>query len=133
TGTSACARSCSARSPSRCASRRCSAAFACARTRATRSSGARCSGIASTLARSIYKTAAKGMARVIVADDASGPEHVAALRRIEGIDELIVGEQNAGFAANVNRGLLATAEDRDVVVLNSDTEALPSWLECLQY
>src|ERR1019366_2579472 len=86
-----------------------------------------------TLVRSIHKTAAKGMARVIVADDASGPEHVAALRRIEGIDELIVGEQNAGFAANVNRGLLATAEDRDVVVLNSDTEALPSWLECLQY
>ncbi len=86
-----------------------------------------------TLVRSIRKTVARGMARVIVADDASGLEHVAALRRIEGIDELIVGEQNAGFAANVNRGLLATAEDRDVVVLNSDTEALPSWLECLQY
>ena len=48
------------------------------------------------------------MARVIVADDASGPEHLAALRRIDGIDVLVEGEHNAGFAANVNRGLRAT-------------------------
>ncbi len=85
------------------------------------------------LVRSLLKTVPKDMARVIVADDCSGPEHLAALRQVKGIDVVIDGETNAGFAANVNRGLRASAPDRDVVVLNSDTEALPSWLECLQY
>jgi GT2 family glycosyltransferase len=85
------------------------------------------------LVRSIVKTVPRGMARVIVADDGSGPEHLAALRRIGGIDLLVEGERNAGFAANVNRGLRATDPERDVVVLNSDIEALPNWLECLQY
>ena len=85
------------------------------------------------LVRSIRKTVPQGMARMIVADDASGREHIAALRRIKGIDILVESESNSGFAANVNRGLRATAPDRDVVVLNSDVEALPGWLESLQY
>ena len=85
------------------------------------------------LVRSIRKTVPRGMARVIVADDCSGPEHLAALRRIEGVDVVVESERNRGFAANVNRGLRATASERDVVVLNSDVEALPGWLECLQY
>jgi GT2 family glycosyltransferase len=84
------------------------------------------------LVKSIAKTVPRGMAKVIVSDDASGPEHVAALRRIRGI-ELIAGDQNRGFAANVNRGLRAADPDRDVVVLNSDTEACRGWLQCLQY
>jgi GT2 family glycosyltransferase/glycosyltransferase involved in cell wall biosynthesis len=86
-----------------------------------------------TLVRSIRKTTRPGMARVIVADDCSGSEHLAQLREIEGIDVVVEGERNGGFAANVNRGLRATDAGRDVVVLNSDVEALPSWLECLQY
>jgi GT2 family glycosyltransferase/glycosyltransferase involved in cell wall biosynthesis len=85
------------------------------------------------LVRSIAKTVPRGMARVIVTDDCSGPEHVAALRRVKGIDVLVSTERNAGFAANVNRGLRETDPKRDVVVLNSDVEALPSWLACLQY
>jgi GT2 family glycosyltransferase len=85
-----------------------------------------------TLVRSIAKTVPRGMARVIVSDDFSGPEHLAALRRIRGI-EVLASDENGGFAANVNRGLRASDPERDVVVLNSDTEALPSWLECLQY
>lgn len=85
------------------------------------------------LVRSIRKTVPQGMVRVIVADDCSGPEHMVALRGIEGIDELVAGEENRGFAANVNRGLRATRPDRDVVVLNSDVEALPGWLQALQY
>jgi GT2 family glycosyltransferase/glycosyltransferase involved in cell wall biosynthesis len=84
------------------------------------------------LVRSIAKTVPRGMARVIVTDDCSGPEHLAALRRITGI-EVLAAENNGGFAANVNRGLRASDATRDVVVLNSDIEALPSWLECLQY
>ncbi len=85
------------------------------------------------LLRSIRKTVPRGMARTIVADDCSGPEHLAALRRIEGVDVVVESERNSGFAANVNRGLRAAAPDRDVVVLNSDVQALPGWLECLQY
>jgi GT2 family glycosyltransferase/glycosyltransferase involved in cell wall biosynthesis len=84
-----------------------------------------------TLVASVHKTVPRGMARIVVADDASGPEHVAALHAIAGI-EVVAGEQNAGFAANVNRGLRAVGED-DVVVLNSDVEARPGWLACLQY
>ncbi len=45
---------------------------------------------------------------------------------------MIAGEQNPGFAANVNRGLRATEPDRDVVVLNSDIEARDraGWRAC---
>jgi GT2 family glycosyltransferase len=85
------------------------------------------------LVRSIRKTVQDGMARVIVCDDCSGPEHLAALGEIEGIDVLVTAEQNTGFAANANRGLRASDDERDVVLLNSDIEALPGWLECLQY
>jgi GT2 family glycosyltransferase/glycosyltransferase involved in cell wall biosynthesis len=85
-----------------------------------------------TLVGSIRSTVPSGMARIIVADDASGEEHLAALRAIEGI-EVVAGEDNRGFAANVNRGLAVTLSERDVVVLNSDTEARPGWLACLQY
>jgi GT2 family glycosyltransferase/glycosyltransferase involved in cell wall biosynthesis len=85
------------------------------------------------LVQSIRKTVPKGMARVIVADDCSGAEHVAALRSIDGIDVLVESERNSGFAANANRGIAASDGERDVIVLNSDVEALPSWLECLQY
>ncbi len=85
------------------------------------------------LVRSIRRSTARGMARVIVADDHSGPEHLAALRAIAGIDVIVESEHNSGFAANVNRGLRATLPERDVVVLNSDVEALSGWLEGLQY
>ena len=70
--------------------------------------------------------------RIIVADDASGPEHLAALRRIEGI-EIVEGEHNAGFSANLNRGLRAADPAHDVVILNSDVIPLRGWLASLQY
>ena len=84
------------------------------------------------LVASIRATVPAEMARVIVADDASGEEHLARLRAIPGI-EVIAGEHNAGFAANVNRGLRATDPARDIVLLNSDTEARTGWLACLQH
>jgi GT2 family glycosyltransferase len=66
-----------------------------------------------TLVASIHRTVPAGMARIFVADDASGPENVAALRAIEGI-EVLEGKENEGFAANVNRGLRAAlAADGD--------------------
>ncbi len=112
------------------------------------------------LVASIRATVPAGMARIFVADDASGIENVAALRAIAGI-EVIEGSANEGFAANVNRALRAalamdegagagvlggvapgpgdegmegpSAVGRDVVVLNSDTVARPGWLAGLQY
>ncbi|HEY4450073.1 MAG TPA: glycosyltransferase [Solirubrobacteraceae bacterium] len=84
------------------------------------------------LVASIQRTVAPGMARVIVADDASGEEHVAQLREIAGV-QLVLGEENVGFAANVNRALRVTDAARDVVVLNSDMEARAGWLAGLQY
>ncbi len=85
-----------------------------------------------TLVRSVHRTVPRSMVRIVVADDDSGTEHVAALMRITGI-EVVAGSENVGFAANVNRGLRTATQDADVVVLNSDVEARPGWLACLQY
>jgi GT2 family glycosyltransferase/glycosyltransferase involved in cell wall biosynthesis len=84
------------------------------------------------LVQSIRATVPGGLARIIVADDASGAAGVSALREIDGI-EIVEGTENEGFAANVNRGLRVTSPERDVVVLNSDMEARAGWLACLQY
>jgi GT2 family glycosyltransferase len=81
---------------------------------------------------SIRRTTRAEAVRIIVADDASSPEHVAALQQIEGI-HLVLGETNVGFAANANRGLAAAPAGDDIVLLNSDVVALPNWLACLQY
>jgi GT2 family glycosyltransferase len=83
------------------------------------------------LVAAIRRTTDRGRVRIIVADDASGPEHLAALRRIDGI-EIIEGETNRGFSANVNRGLAAAGPDADVALLNSDVVPMRGWLACLQ-
>jgi GT2 family glycosyltransferase len=85
-----------------------------------------------TLVSSIRSTTPAELVRIVVADDCSGPEHLAALRAIEGI-EIVEGERNAGFAANVNRGLRAAGSEHDVVLLNSDVIARRDWLAALQY
>jgi GT2 family glycosyltransferase len=84
------------------------------------------------LVTSIQSTTSPQLVRIVVADDCSGPEHLAALEEIDGI-EIVAGERNAGFAANVNRGLRAAGDQHDVVVLNSDVIARPHWLAALQY
>jgi GT2 family glycosyltransferase/glycosyltransferase involved in cell wall biosynthesis len=84
------------------------------------------------LVSKIRETTPRERVRIIVADDASGPEHLAALRRIDGI-EVVAGERNAGFAANVNRGLAVANPADDVVLLNSDVVPLRDWLACLQH
>jgi GT2 family glycosyltransferase/glycosyltransferase involved in cell wall biosynthesis len=84
--------------------------------------------------RSIRRTTTPAMLKIVVADDATpSAEHVAALEAIDGIDTLILGEENVGFAANANRGLRATDPKLDVVLLNADIVAQERWLECLQY
>jgi GT2 family glycosyltransferase len=80
----------------------------------------------------IHRTTPRERVRIVVADDASGPEHLAALGAIDGI-EVVAGDSNAGFSANVNRGLRAASADDDVVLLNSDVVAMRDWLACLQH
>lgn len=84
------------------------------------------------LVASIRRTTRRALMHIVVTDDASGPEHVARLRAIAGV-EVVAAEENRGFAANVNRGLRAADPRHDVVLLNSDTVALDGWLACLQY
>ncbi len=83
--------------------------------------------------RSIRATTSPQLVTIIVADDASPAADVEQLKLVEGIDRLILGEQNVGFAANVNRGLRAADRELDVVLLNADIVARERWLECLQY
>ncbi|WP_298437627.1 glycosyltransferase [Ottowia sp.] len=70
--------------------------------------------------------------RLVVIDDASPePEVSAWLQEIAATDsriELLRNEQNLGFVGTVNRGMALTAE-RDVLLLNSDTEVANDWLD----
>lgn len=86
----------------------------------------------SDLVRSIRRTTRADMVEIVVADDASGPEHLRRIRAIEGIT-VVAGEENLGFAVNANRAIRATDPSRDVVLLNSDMKARPHWLAAMQY
>lgn len=70
---------------------------------------------------------------VVVLDDASPEPEIAAyldaLAR-EGRVTLLRNESNQGFVRTVNRGM-ALHGDRDVVLLNSDTEVANDWLDRL--
>jgi GT2 family glycosyltransferase len=83
--------------------------------------------------RSIRRTTSAELVRIVVTDDASSRPDVDALKTVQGIDTLILGDRNAGFAANANRGLEATDPAADIVLLNADTLARDGWLGCLQY
>jgi GT2 family glycosyltransferase len=88
--------------------------------------------LVSQLVEKIRQTTMRGRVRIIVCDDASGPEHVAALRAIPGIT-VVESDENRGFAANVNRGMHAADPAHDVVLLNSDVIPLRDWLAGLQF
>ena len=47
--------------------------------------------------------------------------------------ELVLGDEQRGFAGNCNRGLRAARPDEDAVLLNSDVVAHAGWLEALQH
>jgi len=84
------------------------------------------------LVASLRQTTDPSRVRIIVCDDASGPDHLATLEQIGGL-EIVAGERNVGFAGNANRGIRAAGASEDVVILNSDIIAEPGWLESLQY
>jgi|TARA_R110000772_G_scaffold46915_3_gene107239 GT2 family glycosyltransferase len=73
-------------------------------------------------------------ARIIVIDDAS-PEPALSDYCLQladqGVVTLLVNETNCGFVGAVNRGMQEGAE-RDVVLLNSDTQVPPGWLQRLE-
>ena len=85
--------------------------------------------------RSIRKTTDASKIRIVVPDDGSAPEHVAALRALgarEGL-EIVAGDEQRGFAANCNRGLALVGAGEDAVLLNSDVVVQRGWLAALQY
>jgi GT2 family glycosyltransferase len=81
--------------------------------------------------RSVRRTVDR-RTRIVVVDDGSPPADRERLRREIGDQaEVIVGDEQAGFAVNANRGLRAATGD--VVLLNNDVIADKGWLERLQF
>jgi GT2 family glycosyltransferase len=75
-------------------------------------------------------------ARVLAADDASSDPRIAPMLRSWQARsrlraELVLRPHNLGFPANANAAMAACGDD-DVVLLNSDTEVTPGWLQRLQ-
>ncbi len=66
----------------------------------------------------------------LVADDASTDDSVAWVEQQHPTVRLVVNRRNLGFAATCNTGA-AAASGRFLVMLNSDTEPEPTWLEAL--
>jgi GT2 family glycosyltransferase len=81
---------------------------------------------------SVRRTVDTRRTRIVVADDGSSPADRERLaQELTGKAEVILGDRQAGFATNANRGLRAASGD--VVLLNSDVIAHKRWLERLQY
>lgn len=83
---------------------------------------------------SLRRTA--GPVRIVIADDASDQAHRArleTLRQAHSGIELVLGDENRGYAGNCNRGLARVPAGHDAVLLNSDTELTEDWLAVLQH
>ncbi|WP_051470955.1 glycosyltransferase [Patulibacter minatonensis] len=91
--------------------------------------------LVATAVKSVRKTTDAAKVRIVVTDDGSAPEHVTALEALakEQGFEVVLGAEQAGFAANCNRGLRTVRRDEDAVLLNSDVVAQRGWLAALQY
>jgi GT2 family glycosyltransferase/glycosyltransferase involved in cell wall biosynthesis len=84
--------------------------------------------------RSVLADPDRPNGRIIVIDDCSPePKLSAWLDRLAKSGAIVLSrnKKNLGFVASVNRGM-RHAGDRDVVLLNSDTEVPPGWLRRLQ-
>lgn len=68
--------------------------------------------------------------RLILINDCSTDERILPYIRSEETENIIIidNEANAGFSNNVNKGMLYS-EDRDVLLLNSDTIVTARWIE----
>lgn len=85
--------------------------------------------------RSLLRTTDPRRTDIVISDDASPSEaHVEFLRTLRSPNVRVIRrEENGGFARAVNTGIQATAPGSDIILLNSDTEALEGWLEALLY
>jgi GT2 family glycosyltransferase len=85
--------------------------------------------------RSLLRTTNPQHVEIVVCDDAStSADHHAFLDSIRHPHvQVIRRPQNGGFAKAANTGILAARPGRDVILLNSDTEAHDGWLEALLY
>src|SRR5437588_760724 len=84
--------------------------------------------------RALRRTTDPDRVRIVVADDASPPEHRERLRdALDGRAELVLADENAGFAHTANAGMRLAGDGDDVVLVNSDVIPLPGWLEALQH
>jgi glycosyltransferase involved in cell wall biosynthesis len=91
-------------------------------------------GVAIKAAKRVLKTVRGRPARLVVVDDGSPGEHRQELLAALGNEvELVLSDENAGYAASVNKGLALAPENDDLVVLNNDVLPHAHWLEALQY
>jgi len=82
---------------------------------------------------SVLASEQKAQFHLVVIDDASPEPAIASYLdalALEGKIELLRNENNLGFVRTVNRGM-ELHTDRDVVLLNSDTEVANDWLDRL--
>ena len=79
---------------------------------------------------SVVKYTDPGLGRIVVADNASEDDSVRILEQEFPEVELIRFSQNHGFAGGYNRAVGLVPEEI-VVLLNSDVEVAPGWLEPL--
>nr|MDQ3385895.1 glycosyltransferase family 2 protein [Actinomycetota bacterium] len=80
--------------------------------------------VADLLVRCVESLRADGIDRVVVVDNASADDSVAAIRRADPRVEVVALDRNLGFGAGVNRGVARTPEPH-VLVLNPDVEVEP--------
>ncbi len=82
--------------------------------------------------RSVLASTCRTPWRLVIINDASPEPEVTAWLREHSSDDprvlLLENEHNLGFVGTVNRGM-ALAADRDVLLLNSDTEVAGDWLD----
>lgn len=89
-----------------------------------------------TCIASVLRCTPSGNYRLVLVDDASPDPRIGPflddLARAHGTAVLVLrNAENLGFSHSVNRGILAS-EDRDVVLLNTDTEVTGAWLDKLR-
>ena len=77
--------------------------------------------VSDLLVRCVESLRADGIERIVVVDNASADDSVAAIRRADPAVEVVALAENLGFGAGVNRGVARTTEAH-VLVLNPDVE-----------
>jgi GT2 family glycosyltransferase len=70
--------------------------------------------------------------RIVVVDDGSEERHQARLHGLSGA-EVVLADENRGYAASVNLGIDRAWPGDDVVVINNDVIGHRAWLETLQH